>query len=218
MRALILVLTWLYSGSILADTSLAKTGDIIFIQSQTQQSQAIREGTHSEWTHVGIVIGDKVAEETSGVKYTPIKNFIARSKDKAYAIYRTKTYSKSMEPKLRELIRKYDKPYDIYFEWGNDRIYCSELVYKVFKDLTGSGIGKLQTFGDMDLEAPAVKALIKKRYEDTGRELNPEETIITPISQMQDPELTEIFTQAKIGLSKPIYVLKPLDVTSKVTR
>ena len=169
-----------------------KTGDIIFIKSQTSQSQALRDATGSEWTHVGIIVGDKVAEETSGLKMTPIKSFIARSKGKSYKIFRHWMYKPEMDQKLKSLLSKYNKPYDIYFEWSDDRQYCSEFVYKIYVELIGRGVGHLQTFREMNLNSLAVKALIKKRYQDTGRELNLDEPIITPISQMLDDNLLEL--------------------------
>lgn len=176
-----------------------KTGDIIFIKSQTAQSKALRDATGSEWTHVGIIVGDKVAEETSGLKMTPIKSFIARSKNKEFKVFRHFDYSQDMNKKLQSLLKKYDKPYDIYFEWSESRQYCSEFVYKLFVDLIGQGVGELQTFKEMNLDTPAVKALIKKRYQDTGKELDLDETIVTPISQMLDDNLIEVTNAEFIG-------------------
>lgn len=178
------------------NTSLLVDGDIIFHKSQTQQAAALREATGSEWTHVGILMQNKnngawfVAEAVGPVKTTPLKDFIARGKNKEYRIYRDTFFNpKTMTDKLVSAIQKYNKPYDIYFEFTDEKTYCSELVYKAFNDAMGKPIGNLQKMKEMRLDGPYVKALIKKRLTDTGRKLNPEEPIITPINQMLDKNL-----------------------------
>lgn len=166
-------------------------GDIIFIQSQTQQAAALREATGSVWTHVGIIVKSNskwaVAEAIGPLKVTPLAEFIGRSKNKSYEIYRFRHFDpKTMTKNLYSVLPKYNKPYDIYFEFTEDRIYCSELTYHVFKDVTGFDLGRIQKMKDMKLDGPLAQALIKKRYTDTGRDLDPEEPIITPVSQMLD--------------------------------
>lgn len=172
-----------------------QVGDIIFHKSKSQQSAAITEASNSQWTHVGIIVsnGGKwyVAEAIGPVKATPLKDFINRGKNKEYKIYRFKHFNpKTMSLALYNAIRKQNKPYDIYFEWSNERTYCSELVYKAMLEVTGKELGTVQQFKDLRLDGPYVKALIKKRLTDTGRELDPEEEIITPISQMRETDLT----------------------------
>jgi len=172
-------------------------GDIIFIQSQTQQAAALREATESVWTHVGLLIKKSskwyVAEAIGPLKETPLADFIARSKNKSYRIYRFKHFdAATMATTMKARLPKYNKPYDIYFEWSQERIYCSELTYHVMKDVTGFELGRVQKMKEMKLDGPYVQALIDKRLTDIGKELNPDEDIVTPISQMQDDEVTLI--------------------------
>ena len=42
------------------------------------------------------------------------------------------------------------KPYDLYFEWSDERIYCSELVWKMYAAL-GVKLGTLQKLREFDL-------------------------------------------------------------------
>lgn len=172
-------------------------GDIIFIQSQTQQAAALREATESVWTHVGLLIKRSskwyVAEAIGPLKETPLVDFIARSKNKSYRIYRFKHFDPAtMSSTLKATLPKYNKPYDIYFEWSKERIYCSELTYNVMKDVTGFELGRVQKMKEMKLDGPYVQALIQKRLTDIGKELDPNEDIVTPVSQMQDDALTLI--------------------------
>ncbi|AZZ36067.1 hypothetical protein CIK05_04430 [Bdellovibrio sp. qaytius] len=180
-----------------APVSKYAEGDIIFIQSQTQQSAALREATGSVWTHVGIMIKKSsawyVAEAVGPLKETPLADFIARSKNKSYRIVRYNHFdAATMTTALKQALPKYNKPYDIYFEWTEDKIYCSELTYHVMKDVTGFDLGRIQKMKEMKLDGPYAQALIKKRYTDTGRELDPEELIVTPVSQLEDEEVTLI--------------------------
>ena len=174
-----------------------KVGDIIFHKSQSKQSKAIKEASQSEWTHVGILVSQNnewyVAEAIGPVVSTKLQDFINRGKDKEYKIYRFKYFDAiSMEDKLLEAIKKQNKAYDIYFEISDESTYCSELVYKAMLEVTGHEVGVVQQFKDLKLTGPQVKALIKRRLTDKGRVLDPEEPIITPASQMLDPQLTLI--------------------------
>ncbi|WP_409480110.1 YiiX/YebB-like N1pC/P60 family cysteine hydrolase [Pseudobdellovibrio sp. HCB154] len=180
-----------------APVSGYQEGDIIFIQSQSSQSAALREATGSVWTHVGLLVKQNskwyVAEAVGPVVSTPMSEFIARSKDKAYEIYRFRHFDPTtMRSAMLAAIQKYNKPYDIYFEFSDTRTYCSELTYKVMLDVTGQGLGRVQKMRDMKLDGPYVKALVQKRLTDIGKELNLDEDIITPVSQMLDPDVTLI--------------------------
>ncbi len=80
--------------------------------------------------------------------------------------------------KLRQAAAKFQgKPYDSYFEWSDNRMYCSELVWKIYDKGLGIRIGKLQKIRDIDLSDPIVKAKIKERY---GNKVPLEETVISP--------------------------------------
>lgn len=193
ISALLLFTTLTIAGNAHAQT--LKVGDIIFHKSQSQQAKAITEASGSEWTHVGIIVANAgkwyVAEAIGPVKATPLQDFINRGKNKEYKIYRFKHFNpKTMELALHNAIKRQNKPYDIYFEMSDTRTYCSELVYKAMREVTGQEVGTMQKFKDLKLTGPYVKALIKKRLTDTGRELDPNEPIITPISQMRESDFT----------------------------
>ena len=44
-------------------------------------------------------------------------------------------------------------PYDIYFELDDEKIYCSELIYKSFKDATNEELGNLIKLKDLNWES-----------------------------------------------------------------
>lgn len=171
-----------------------RNGDLIFHQSQSAQSKAIYEATGSPWSHVGVLFEDRgtwyVAEATQPVRVVTLKSFIARGRGNHYRTYRLPSLTAASAQLLRDEIGKLmGGNYDLYFEWSDDLIYCSELVYKTFKTATGIELGNVQKFKDLKLDGPYVKELIRRRIQDTGRTLNLDEPIVTPVSQMLDSDL-----------------------------
>lgn len=196
MKALLCCL-FLLPSLALASTALEKKlaeGDLIFIHSQTEQAAAIAESTGSIWTHVGVIVKKSgewhVAEAVGPLQVNSLRSFIARSKNRVYKVMRFKYFSQKMVPQLYMQLYKYNQPYDIFFEFSDERIYCSELTYKVFKAVTGRPVGQLQKVGDLKLDGPYTKRLIEERLTAIGKELNLEEPIITPVAQAVDPNMT----------------------------
>ncbi len=80
--------------------------------------------------------------------------------------------------------------YDLLFEWSDERIYSSELIYKAF-EAVGREIGSRETFGELNLSSPEVQRLIDARA-DGGLDLS--EPVVTPVSVLNDAELSPVFT------------------------
>ncbi len=176
-------------------------GDLIFQVSQSRQSAAIAEATGSQWTHVGIIFKDKgrwlVYEAASQVTATPIDKFIQRGLGQKYVIKRINPKLGSIDLEaaaaLRLAARQYfAKPYDIFFEWSNRAIYCSELVYKVFAEVLDIEIGKVQRWRDLKFDGPNMKALIAGRIRSYGRDLDMDQPIVTPVAQLDSEILVSV--------------------------
>lgn len=175
-----------------------QSGDLIFQMSQGPQAKAILEATGSSWSHVGIILEDQgqlvVAEASAPVRMVSLQSFINRGKNRDYRIYRARNFTAAQIPALHQAIdAELGKRYDIYFEWSDTSMYCSEFVYKVFLASALIEIGQMQKFSDLKLNGPYVQAMIKQRVTDTGRTLNLNEPIVTPITQMRDSDLDLIF-------------------------
>jgi hypothetical protein len=82
------------------------------------------------------------------------------------------------------------KNYDLTFEWSDDKIYCSELIWKIYQRATGIEIGKLQKLSDFNLTNEAVKQKMKERY---GDKIPTEEIVISPAAIFD----SELFTTVK---------------------
>jgi uncharacterized protein YycO len=165
-----------------------KDGDIIFHTSNSDQSKPIQLATKSKYSHCGIIYkkGNDifVYEAVGPVKLTPIKEWIARGKNNSYVIKRLKNAENMITPdvlkKMKQVGDKFKgKPYDKTFEWSDNRIYCSELVWKIYQQATGLEIGKLQKLKEFDLSDARVKAIMKTRY---PNKIPTEEIVISPAS------------------------------------
>jgi len=169
-----------------------RDGDIIFHTSRSTQSLAVQRATGSSYSHMGIIfIRDgkpHVFEAISTVSYTPIDRWIARGLKGEFALKRLRKPLNSDQIKaLRLAADKFkNKPYDLTFEWSDSHIYCSELVWKLYKRALDIQIGDLQKLQEFHLTDPAVQAKLQERY---GTKIPLEEPVISPIAMFQSPLL-----------------------------
>lgn len=204
MKKLIILLTTLFIfGSCQRKESAfigkdLHNGDLIFQTSLSAQSQAIQLATKSKYSHCGIVYKEDgkwfVFEAIQPVQKTPLDNWIARGKDSHYIVKRLKNADKILTDtnftKMKAAAQKMGgKDYDLYFEWSDDRIYCSELIWKIYKEGTGIEIGKLQELKDFDLTNPTVKAKLKERY---GNNIPQHEKVISPAAIFESDLLSTV--------------------------
>lgn len=167
---------------------LMKDGDIIFHKSLSSQSEAIALATHSEYTHCGIVYKIEnnyfIYEAIEPVRMTPLIEWMGRGKGGAFVVKRLKDAEQVLTAeKLQRLKEVGDRfkgrHYDIHFEWTDEKMYCSELIWKVYKEATGLEIGKLQKLRDFDFSSDLVKQKMKERY---GKKIPLDEFVISPSS------------------------------------
>lgn len=173
-------------------------GDIIFHKSLSPQSMAIQLATHSEYTHCGIVYktGNDyfIFEAVEPVKLTPLIEWMGRGKGGTFKVKRLKNADQvltaSALQKMKQVGDRFKgKHYDIGFEWSDDKMYCSELIWKIYKEATGLEIGKLQTLRDFDLSSDVVKQKMKERY---GKKVPLDEIVISPASIFNSELLTTV--------------------------
>ncbi len=192
-------LAYLNSGAIYATSSNApqfRGGDIIFQTSKSSQSKAIQLATHSKWSHVGVIVyreGKPYVYEASGpVGYRTLSAWTSSGVNGKYMVRRYKTDLTSAQVlKLKSVGQTFaSKPYDLYFGWTDSRIYCSELVWKIYYRALGVSVGSLQELGDFDLSHPEVQRILRERY---GNNIPYEETVVSPEAIAVSPNLKTIF-------------------------
>jgi hypothetical protein len=133
-----------------------------------------------------------VLEAGGPVQFTPFEEWVGRGQEGHYVVKRLKKADRTLTP---EVLRKMNDlavdlmgmSYDWVFEWSDDRMYCSELVFKIYYRATGLKIGKPQKMKEFDLSHPAVQEKLKERY---GDKVPLEEPVVSPGS-MFESELLE---------------------------
>jgi len=172
-----------------------KNGDVIFHTSKSPQSKMIQDVTQSKYSHVGIIYikdGETyVMEAVQPVKVTPLDVFIERGVDSEYTVMRYK--GNLSEEDLNKMYEygssQLGKNYDSKFQWSDNTMYCSELVYKIYETV-GVELCDKNTFSDYNLSSKEVQTAIKKRY---NTELDMNETVVTPVDLSNSNRLTTIF-------------------------
>jgi uncharacterized protein YycO len=200
---LISILALVIIGSIQTKNTLAKInsqgkdifrdGDIIFQTSESEQCEAVRIATNSKFSHCGIIYKidgeDFVYEAVQPVKITPLQDWISHGKENSYVVKRLKN-STVLTNNTLEKMKSYgkqfkDKDYDLYFEWSDKRIYCSELVWKIYKNGADIELCNLESLKSFNLSDPKVKAILAERY---GKQIPLEEKVVAP-SQIEESKL-----------------------------
>jgi Permuted papain-like amidase enzyme, YaeF/YiiX, C92 family len=162
-------------------------GDVIFQTSETPESLALQKATHSRYSHVGLVTfrdgQPYVFEAADTVRATPVSEWVARGEGGHYLVKRLVDAHQVFNPAS---IVEFDKemrhfegkgPYDRTFEWSDERMYSSELVWKVYERALGIRLGELQRLRDLDLSAPEVQTKLAERF---GNNVRLDEPIISP--------------------------------------
>lgn len=121
-----------------------RAGDLVFQDLRCGvRCQAIRAVTSSRYSHVGIVTlddGERVVWEALGpVGPTPLAEWAARGE---LAVYRPALRGAPLGDedltRLQYALRTYaGRSYDGSYRWDDERIYCSELVAKAWRDAFG---------------------------------------------------------------------------------
>ena len=171
-----------------------RDGDILFNTSNSAQSKAIQYATKSKYSHCGIVFFENgkpfVYEAVQPVTKTPLSewtshHFVAKRLKNADAVLTPDVLQKMKA----EAKRFYGKNYDLYFNWSDDQLYCSELVYKIYERGAGLKVGELKKLKDYDLSHALVQEQLKQRY---GNDIPYNEAMISPGAIFESDLLTTV--------------------------
>ena len=158
-------------------------GDIIFLSSNSPRAGAIKIASRSPYSHVGVVIqtkkGLKVFEAVQPVRFTSIDKFIARGN--LVLIKRLKDNTLVTEKsarKFRKLAASWvGKNYDGTYRWSDSRMYCSELVWKLYDRAFDIQLVPLRRLEQYSLKSPVVRTALRKVY---GKKIPYKQTVIAP--------------------------------------
>lgn len=138
-------------------TYFPQEGDVVFQALPHQEVvDAIEGATDSDFSHCGIVAqvdGRWIVYEALGkVRATPLYDYLLRGRGRGFAVYRWKAAERDRVPAILEQTRTMlGRPYDSRYKMDDERIYCSELIYKAYRDATAGGqAGRLVRLGDLN--------------------------------------------------------------------
>lgn len=150
--------------------TLIHEGDLLFQHIGGAQGEALRLATHSPWTHVGIAFLEEgrwlVLEAVGPVKRTPLREWIEQGAGH-YVAKRMRGEPLSAEAlaKLRAAAKPHmGKAYDWQFLWSDEKIYCSELVWKLYAEGLGIHLCEPKPLKDYDLGSEIVQRTMQERY------------------------------------------------------
>lgn len=187
-----------------------ENGDLIFQTSTSNQAKAILFATMSPYTHMGIVRVKQdeilVVEAVQPLRETPLNDWIARGVLGRYSVFRLPSLTAKQKRKvLLNAKSLYGWPYDMFFSFDNNAIYCSELPYLAYKE-AGIELGKVQKVSDLNFDNPLVRKLIESRWQrhpackakgydfDACYQHILQQSLVTPESIAGDTQLVKIYS------------------------
>lgn len=161
-----------------------REGDIVFSSSEQGQGEAIIAATGSPYTHCGIVFLEKgelmVLEAVQPVGVVSLAKFKERGKPGVFLARRLRL---PLTPEKYRSARVWaeaqiGKNYDVRFLWDDGKLYCSELVWKIYNH-AGVELCEPRRFRDYDLKKPSVQKIINERFGNSAR-LPLDEKVVAP--------------------------------------
>jgi len=169
-------------------------GDIIFQSLPRVGLVKMIEGvTQSPFSHCGVVVNRdgrwKVAESIGKVHDTTLLTWVSRGRGARFCVYRLKPEFRTHVPAFIKALDKYaGKPYDFDFRMDDGYLYCSELVFKAFRDASGIELGKLVRLGDLNW-----KPFEQQMRDYHGSDLPLDRVMITPRHLSEAEQLEKVF-------------------------
>lgn len=172
-------------------------GDIIFQTSNSSQSKIIQAVTQSPYSHVGIITIREgrpyVYEAIKTVQFTTLDSWIDRGNNDQYTVLRSKEpLSTAQLKKMQSVGQNYKGlSYDLPFQWSDDKMYCSELVWKIYEHGAGITLAEpreMKSYSGMTAKAEQV---MQKRW---GNRNFYTELVVAPSDLAESPLLETVFT------------------------
>jgi hypothetical protein len=171
----------------------AQEGDLLFQSLPMNPVVQTTEGaSQSPYSHCGIVVKKNnkwfVLEAIGPVKETPLSDWVAQGREYHFDAFRLHDQHAKHIPDFIAAAYTYEgHPYDIRYRLDDEKIYCSEIIYKAFLTASGIELGSKTKLGDMNWQP----------YEYTIRQLEGgqlplERQMITPVSITLDTKVFQI--------------------------
>jgi len=140
--------------------SMVQAGDIILRKGNGPLSFHLMHHTKENYSHCGIIVehegkkkiihtigGSASEDDVDGIQFEEISKFVAHAADSMLFICRP-VFKDSAGPAIADAAFKYleqEVPFDHSFSlYTPDKLYCSELLYYIFKDVNGKNLFDVQ--------------------------------------------------------------------------
>ncbi len=133
-----------------------RDGDVLFQSSpRSALTNTIEGATHSPFSHCGLVVQEAghwyVYEALEPVRRTALDRWIAQGRQRRFAAFRLKaTHQPHVSGMIDYVRRQIGKPYDMRYQMDDEKLYCSELVFKAYQSASGKPLGKLVRLEALD--------------------------------------------------------------------
>lgn len=168
-------------------------GDIVFQSLPPNELVTAISGiTNSPFSHCGLiqrVNGEWMVIESLGdVHCTNLNKWMRRGAGAGVVVYRYVLNSDETVRVMKSASGMLGKKYDLRYDFDDEKIYCSELVYKAFDRGIGVRLGKTDKLGDLNWQ-PYEKTIVKFEHGPVplAREM------ITPVAISRDSRLLKVF-------------------------
>jgi hypothetical protein len=182
-----------------------KDGDIVFQHWLGKLGSVIADVTDSPLSHCGMVVHRKgepwVIEAVGPVRYISFKKWL-RQGDRGYFMQmRVKEASERQIANAIEVAESMlGRPYDIQYELDDEKIYCSELVYKAYERGAEIEVGDKEALRDLKWR-PHEKFIRVL----AGGELPLDRVMVTPVSIARHSRLKLMYSTFPARKAEPLY-------------
>ncbi|MBK8227197.1 MAG: hypothetical protein IPK70_08470 [Flavobacteriales bacterium] len=174
-----------------------RDGDLLFQHIGGEQGLALQLATKSRWTHVGIAFKRQgrweVLEAVGPVKFTPLAEWVEQGNEE-YVLLRLADADRLLDEESIQRLLDAAKPlmgigYDWKFQWGDELMYCSELVWKLYERALGIRLCEAKPMREYHLSDSLVLRVMHDRY---GNAPPLDEPMVAPSTLIDCPLLVRV--------------------------
>jgi hypothetical protein len=119
--------------------------------------ELIEGATESKFSHCGMVVRRDgrwmVIEAVGPVREIELPSWISHGVGGDFAAFRLDARYDAQIPAVIHEARKFlGRPYDFRYRFDDEYIYCSELIFKAFRNATGEMLGRLRRVRELKWE------------------------------------------------------------------
>ena len=144
--------------SVVAAEYEPREGDVVFQSLGGAPLKELIEGaTESKFSHCGMVVRRsgqwRVIEAVGPVREITLRSWISRGVKGDFAAFRLdQSYVEKIPAMVAEARKFLGRPYDFQFRFDDEKIYCSELIFKAFLNVTGEMSGRVRKVRELKWE------------------------------------------------------------------